>query len=183
MKLPKITILNENNKLLRKISSEVTFPLDESDKKDIKDLLVYLKMSQQDKYIEKYDLRAGMGMAFVQIGKLKRIFVISYEQEDGSFLEFTIINPKIISNSTELVYIEEGEGCLSVDRETEGIVPRYARCTVEYNDIDGNLMTIRVREEIAVAFQHEIDHLNGILFIDHIDPKNPYKNKNKMREI
>ena len=42
---------------------------------------------------------------------------------------------------------------------------------------------MRAREELAVAFQHEIDHLNGILFVDHIDPKNPYKDINKMREI
>ena len=54
---------------------------------------------------------------------------------------------------------------------------------VVYNDLDGNKKTIRVREEIAIAFQHEIDHLNGILFTDKIDPKNPYKNKEKMREI
>ena len=49
--------------------------------------------------------------------------------------------------------------------------------------MDGNPFKIRVREDIAIAFQHEIDHLNGILFIDHIDPKNPFKNAEKYREI
>ena len=76
-----------------------------------------------------------------------------------------------------------GEGCLSVNREVEGIVPRYARVTVEYQDLDGNKQTVRVREEISIAFQHEIDHLNGILFVDKIDPKDPFKNKDNMRAI
>ena len=79
--------------------------------------------------------------------------------------------------------MEEGEGCLSVTRYVEGIVPRYARVTVEYKDEFGNTITKRVREEIAVAFQHEIDHLNGILFTDKIDKKNPYKNQENMRAI
>ena len=79
--------------------------------------------------------------------------------------------------------MEEGEGCLSVTRYVEGIVPRYARITVEYQDEEGNKVTKRVREEIAVAFQHEIDHLNGILFTDKIDPKNPFKNQENMRAI
>ena len=57
------------------------------------------------------------------------------------------------------------------------------KINVKYNDIEGNEKTIRVREEIAVAFQHEIDHLNGILFVDKIDKKNPFKDKDKMREL
>ena len=141
------------------------------------------KGTQAKKIAEKYDLRAGMGMAFVQLGKLKRIFVIANEREDHTFEEYVIINPKIISRSEELIYVGEGEGCLSVNRPVEGIVPRHARVTVEYYDYEGNKKTIRVREDLAVAFQHEIDHLDGILFTDKIDPKNPYKNKEKMREI
>ena len=62
-------------------------------------------------------------------------------------------------------------------------MPRSARVTVSYYDYEGNKKTIRVREDLAVAFQHEIDHLDGILFTDKIDPKDPYKNANKMREI
>ena len=82
-----------------------------------------------------------------------------------------------------MIYVGEGEGCLSVNRPVEGIVPRHARLRVEAYDVDGNKFQIRVREDIAVAFQHEIDHLNGILFVDKIDPKNPYKNMEHMREI
>ena len=105
------------------------------------------------------------------------------EVEENVFENYVLINPKIISNSEELIYVGEGEGCLSINREVEGIVPRYARITVEAFDMEGNAFTIRVREDLSIAFQHEIDHLNGILFIDKIDPKNPYKNAENMREI
>lgn len=183
MKLPNIKILDESNKILRQKSTDVTFPLDNKLKQLIDDSLTYLEMSQMDEYMEKYDLRAGMGLSFVQIGVLKRIFVISEELEDGSFKRYTLINPKVISKSEELIYVGEGEGCLSVNRPVDGIVPRHARITVEAYDVDGNKFTIRVREDIAIAFQHELDHLDGILFIDRIDKKNPYKNREFMREI
>ncbi len=181
--LPNIKILDESHKILRTVSKEVTFPLDEETKKIINDSLDYLEMSQIPEYSEKYDLRAGMGLSLVQIGIPKRIFVISEEIDEGKFNRYVIINPKIVSKSEELIYVGEGEGCLSVNREVEGIVPRHARITVEAYDENGNLFTLRVREDISVAFQHEIDHLNGILFVDRIDKKNPYKNKDFMREI
>jgi len=176
-------ILDEKNKILRQVSEEVSFPLSKEDKKLINRSLDYLRKSQDEEYAEKHDLRGGMGLAFVQLGILKRIFVISYMHEDGAFEEYVVINPKIISHSEELIYVEEGEGCLSVNRDVEGIIPRYARITVEFYDEFGNKKEVRVREEIAVAFQHEIDHLNGILFIDRIDKKDPFKNKDEMRPI
>ena len=183
MKLPNINILDEKNKILRTKSKEVIFPLTEDDKKRIQDVITYLKMSQIEKYYEKYSLRPGMGLAFIQMGIPKNIFVIVEELDKEEFRNYVVINPKIISHSEEQIYVGEGEGCLSVNREVLGIVPRYARVNVEYQDIDGNKQTIRVREDIAVAFQHEIDHLNGILFVDRIDKKNPFKYKNQIREI
>ena len=181
--LPKIKILDEKNKMLRTVSKEVTFPLSDKDKKTIQDALKYLEMSQIEEYTNKYNLRPGMGLAFIQLGIPKRIFVICNEIDDGKFEKYVIINPKIISHSEERIYIEEGEGCLSVNRPIDGIVPRYARCKIEAYDENGELFTYRVREDLSVAFQHEIDHLDGILFVDKIDPKNPYKGKNQMRAI
>ena len=119
----------------------------------------------------------------MQVGVLKRIFVVVEELEKNKFKNYIVINPKVISHSEEEIFVGEGEGCLSVDRDVEGIVPRYARMTVEAYDENGKPYQIRVREDISIAFQHEIDHLNGILFVDKIDPKNPYKNQEKMREI
>ena len=177
-------ILDEKkSNILRKISKEVKFPLEESDITLLNNMIMYLRMSQDEEYAKRNNIRAGMGLSAVQIGVLKRIFVISYKKEDGTFEEYKVINPKIISHSEELIYVEEGEGCLSINRYVEGIVPRYARATIEYYDEKGTKVTKRVREEIAVAFQHEIDHLNGILFPDKIDKKNPFKNQENMRAI
>lgn len=175
-------ILDEKDKRLRLISQEVSFPLSKEDKNNIYLMKEYLVNSQIEEKAEKYDLRPGMGMAAIQIGIPKRYIVIVQEVEEG-FDSYIVINPKIISNSTEMIYVEDGEGCLSVNRECEGIVPRYARVTVEGYDMDGNKIKIRAREELAIAFQHEIDHLNGILFVDKIDSKNPFKNIDQYRPI
>lgn len=183
MKLPELTILDEKNKLLHQKSKDVVFPMDQKEKDMLEDMLTYLEMSQIEKYSEKYNLRPGMGLAWVQVGVPKRAFVICNENDDGEFDKYIIINPEIISMSEEMIYVGEGEGCLSVNREVEGIVPRHARITIKAFDEDGKEFTLRVREELAVAFQHEIDHLNGIMFTDHIDPKCPYKDADSMREI
>jgi peptide deformylase len=176
-------ILDESNPILRKENIDVEFPLDKETKKTINDMLEHLYYSQIEEYSEKYDLRPGMGLAAPQIGINKRFFVVCHEETENNFKNYILINPKMISHSEELIYAEEGEGCLSVNREVDGIVPRYARVTFTGYDLDGNLIKYRAREELSIAFQHEMDHLNGILFIDHIDPKNPYKNKEYMREI
>ena len=176
-------ILDEKNKKLNKISKEVTFPLSEDDLYLINNMIMYLRLSQDEEYAKKNNIRAGMGLAAVQLGVLKRFFVISYKKEDGTFEEYKVINPQIVSHSEEEIYVEEGEGCLSVNRYVEGIVPRFARITVNYFDEHGNEKTVRVREEIAVAFQHEIDQLNVIMFTDRIDKKDPFKNQDKMRAI
>ena len=183
MIVPNIKILDEKNPILRIKSKEVSFPLSDSDKQKIKDIANYLKLSQIKEYYEKYNLRPGMGLAFIQLGIKKRIFVIVYEKEDNEFETYVVINPKLLSNSEEMVYIAEGEGCLSVNREVCGIVPRYARINIEYYDEGGNKHIKRMREELSVAFQHEMDHLDGILFVDKIDKKDPYKDMDKMREI
>lgn len=176
-------ILDEKDKRLRTISKEVTFPLSKEDKKHIEDMIEYLTNSQIEELAEKYNLRPGMGLSAIQIGINKRYFVVVDEYEEGKFDNYIIINPKIISNSMEKIYVEMGEGCLSVNREVDGIIPRYARVTLEGYDIEGNKIRIRGREELAIAFQHEMDHLNGILFYDHIDKNNPFKDKDKYRAI
>ena len=181
-------ILDEKDKRLRQISKEVEFPLTKEDKKLIDTMIKYLHDSQIDELAEKYDLRPGMGMSAVQLGVLKRYFVVVNEISEPDDLKkefetYILINPKIISNSMEQIYVEEGEGCLSVNRPVEGIVPRYARVTMEAYDEEGRKIHVRAREELAICFQHELDHLNGILFTDHIDPKNPFKGKDQMRGI
>ena len=166
-------ILDEKDKRLREISKEVTFPLDEKDKKNINDMIKYLHDSQIEELSEKYNLRPGMGLAAIQLGIKKRYFVVVHEittKEDTEqkFDTYILINPKIVSHSEEMICADAGEGCLSVNRETDGYVKRYARIKLRAYDIDGNEIEIRAREELAIAFQHELDHLNGILFTDKI---------------
>lgn len=177
----KLDILDDTHKVLRQVSKEVSFPLSNEDKQTIDDIIKHLTYSQIEKYEKEYDLRPGMGLAFVQLGILKRIIVIVDEYEKGKFDNYVVINPKIISNSVEMVAADAGEGCLSVNREIDGHVPRYARVTVEGYDIDGNKINIRVREELSIAFQHEIDHLNGILFYDRIDKNKPFYTEDEIR--
>ena len=176
-------ILDEKDKRLRADNKEITFPLSNEKKKLINDMLEHLHYSQIEKYAKKYDLRPGMGLAAPQMGVNERFFVICHEETENNFKNYILINPKMISHSEELIYASEGEGCLSVNRDVEGIVPRYARVTFTGYDLDGNPVKYRAREELSIAFQHELDHLDGILFVDRIDPKNPYKNKDYMREI
>lgn len=179
----KLKILDEKDKRLRLISKEVTFPLSTEDKELIKTAMDNLRYSQIDKYARMYDLRAGWGLSAIQLGIAKRWFVIVEEQEDGSFKEYFFANPRIISNSEEKIYVEQGEGCLSVNRNVIGIIPRYARITVEAYDIDGKKFQMRLREDLSVCVQHEMDHLQGILFFDKIDRKNPFKDADKYRSI
>ena len=101
-------ILDEKDKRLRLISEEVVFPLDEKDKKAIKDMIKYLHDSQIEELSEKYDLRPGMGMAAIQLGIQKRYFVVVHEitEEDDEVQKFDtyiIVNPKIVSHSEEII--------------------------------------------------------------------------------
>ena len=176
-------ILDEKDKRLRAKNVDVEFPLSDKERQLIHDMLEHLHLSQIEEMAKKYHFRPGMGLAAPQVGVNKNFFVICYEEKEGVFKNYVVINPKIVSCSEELIYTSGGEGCLSVNREIEGIVPRHARVTVEGFDEDGKPVRYRVREELSVAFQHEIDHLHGILFFDYIDPKNPYKNAEYMREI
>jgi len=176
-------ILDEKDKRLRLENEVVTFPMSEEEKDMIKKMLEHLRLSQIPEKSAKYNLRPGMGLAAPQIGINKRFFVVCYEYAEGKFDDYVLVNPKLVSHSEELIYASEGEGCLSVNRDVEGIIPRYARVTMEGFDEEGNYVKYRVREELAIAFQHELDHLNGILFFDYIDPKNPRKNEDAMRAI
>lgn len=179
----KLNILEDKNKVLRQISKEVTFPIDQETKDLVDQIIKHLTYSQIEEYSEKYDLRPGMGLAFVQLGILKRIIVIVDEYEEGKFDNYVVVNPVIVSNSKEMIAADAGEGCLSVNREIEGHVKRYARVTIEGYDLEGNKIRIRAREELAIAFQHEIDHLNGILFYDHINKNKPFYSEREMRLI
>lgn len=104
-----------------------------------------------------YD-KDGIGLAAPQIGILKRLVVIQVDDENL----YKMINPKITKTSGEDV---DTEGCLSVPGRI-GLVKRPLNVTVEYTDIEGNLQTLDAEGLLARCVCHELDHLDGILYID-----------------
>ena len=107
----------------------------------------------------------GIGLAAVQIGVPKRVIVIDLDQKDGKKNPRAFINPKILWASEETAVFEEG--CLSVP-EIWDDVERPARIRCEYLDRDGVKQTLEADGMLATCLQHEMDHLNGVLFIDHL---------------
>ncbi|HEX3756800.1 MAG TPA: peptide deformylase [Rhizomicrobium sp.] len=107
----------------------------------------------------------GIGLAAVQIGIAKRVIVMDLDQKDGKKNPRSFINPKILWASEETAVFEEG--CLSVP-EIWDDVERPARIRCEYLDRDGNKQLLEADGLLATCLQHEMDHLNGVLFIDHL---------------
>lgn len=167
-------ILREGHPALRKISKEVTLPPSQEDIDLLNKMMTFLKNSQDEEIAEKYQLRSGVGLAAPQLGVNKRLIAIHFEDRDGKLYSYTLINPKIISHSVQKAYLAAGEGCLSVDRHVEGYVVRNARVTVRAHDINNNELKLRLKGYPAIVIQHEIDHLNGVMFFDHINKENPF---------
>ena len=168
-------IVREGAPILREKAQEVALPPSKEDVEELLCMLQFLKNSQDPILSKKYHLRAGVGLSANQIGLNKRMFASFIQQENGEALEYMLINPKIISHSASMTYIPESEGCLSIDRPIAGYVPRYKRITVRAYTITGEEVKIKLKDFAAIVFQHEIDHLNGILFYDHINSKNPFE--------
>ncbi len=166
-------IVRDGHPALRKKSKEVPIPPSEEDIHILNKMLEFLKNSQDEEIAEKYNLRTGVGLAAPQIGINKQLIVIHFTYNDRLY-SYQLINPKIVSHSVEKAYLSAGEGCLSVDEQIDGYVVRHARVTVKAFDIDGNPLKLRFRGYPAIVIQHEIDHLNGIMFYDHINKQNPF---------
>src|SRR6185437_7762332 len=107
----------------------------------------------------------GIGLAAIQIGVPKRLLVMDLAQKDGRREPQAFINPRILWASDETTVVQEG--CLSV-RDIWEDVERPARIAAEFLDRDGALKTVEADGLLATCLQHEMDHLNGVLFIDHL---------------
>lgn len=151
-------IIQKENDILRKNSSEV--PVEKIESKEIQEILQDMK----DSLATQSD---GVALAAPQISISKRIFVVSKHvfemQEWGGKFETVFINPKIIKQSKDKKAMDEG--CLSV-RPYYGKVKRSSRATVEAFNEKGEKFEMEGSGLLAQIFQHEIDHLDGILFID-----------------
>lgn len=167
-------IIKDNNNIMRKKSLPVELPLSSETKEALDWMLDYLKKSQDAEYAEKHHIRAGVGLAGIQIGLLKRMFVVYLDQGDGEIFQVQLVNPRIIETSLKKCAIQGGEGCLSVDKDHKGLVHRYYKIKmVGYDALTGEDVMITASGYLAVVLQHEYDHLDGKFYYDRIDPKNP----------
>ncbi|TDM03886.1 peptide deformylase [Macrococcus carouselicus] len=169
-------IIRDGHPTLREKAQDVTLPLSEEDIQLADDMLEFLKNSQDEKIAKKYKLRSGVGLAAPQLNISKRLIVIYfYDQDKEDYITLQLFNPRIVSHSVEKAYLPQGEGCLSVDENIPGLVHRNARVTVKAINRDGEEVKIRLNRFVAIVAQHEIDHLNGVMFYDHINQADPFK--------
>jgi len=169
-------IIKEGHPTLVKKARDVILPLSNNDKKTLELMMEFLKNSQNKTIAEKYNLRAGVGIAAPQINVSKRMFAIYFHDLDGILYEYTIINPILTITNFDIIYIPQGEGCLSVDRETQGLTPRYKSINIKalnYDVISKNVIPIELNLTgyPAIVFQHEYDHIEGVLFVEKLFEK------------
>jgi peptide deformylase len=145
-----LNIVKIPNKILREKSKQV-----ENINEDIKALI-------NNMFDTIYE-NEGIGLSAVQVGKLLRIVVVDIGEKEKNPMIF--INPKIISTSTEKQLAEEG--CLSIPGQKANIM-RNIGVEIEYYDIDMNKKAIKANGLLAHCLQHEIEHMDGILYIDHL---------------
>lgn len=109
----------------------------------------------------------GIGLAANQVGVSLHLAVIDVDYKDGEHNKNLriFINPKIVEKSDPIVF--ESEGCLSLPGVSE-TTKRYNKVTIEYQNLKGEHQTLTAEKLLAIALQHEIDHLNGKLYIDHL---------------
>ena len=146
---PIITVPNE---ILKKISDPIE-KVGENEKKLVKDLFETMYNSN------------GIGLAAVQVGILKRILVIDVSTKDEKRNPMCFINPEIKKISDETSIYEEG--CLSIP-DTFIEIERPKICDVDYININGKLKNIKCDGLVSTCLQHEINHLDGKLIIDHL---------------
>jgi len=118
-----------------------------------------------DDMLETMYAAEGLGLAATQIGVALRVVVVDVAQKDDRFEPMVFINPKIVWESEEMAMFQEG--CLSVPDIWDD-VERHTAIKCEYLDRDGQPQSIDADGLLADCLQHEIDHLNGTLFIDHL---------------
>ena len=179
-------IIREGNPTLRAVAEDVTFPLSDQEIILGEKMMQFLHHSQDPGRAEKLGLRGGVGLAAPQLDISKRIIAVlvpNPEDADGNppkeaySLQEVMYNPKVVAHSVQDAALGDGEGCLSVDRNVPGYVVRHARVTVEYFTKDGEKKRIKLKGYNSIVVQHEIDHTNGIMFYDRINPNNPFEIK------
>lgn len=162
----------DDEKILREKLNEVILPLNTEDQAYLDKMIKYIDASFNHES-SRYGINPGIAIAANQVGWNKRVIYIHFSDGENVF-HYLLANPKIKSYSQSKCYLEGGEGCLSVVKKHNGIVPRRTKIIVEAFDLLNNKpIEITAENFFAINLQHEIDHLNGILYYDHINKENP----------
>lgn len=169
------TIIKDDNPLIREKSLEVSLPLSKEDESLLMDMLNYVIESTDEKLAEEKNLSPAVGISAIQVGVNKKMCAIVIKDNNNEIkYQYALVNPKIVSYSIEKAYLKSGEGCLSVPEAHEGYIYRPARIKVKaYDAIRKENVIIKVKDYLAIVFQHELDHFNGTLYYDHINKNNP----------
>lgn len=170
-----INLIELPDKRLRQKSNDLKLPLNNEDVELIEKMIFHVNNSQK----KNTKFRPAVGVAAVQYGILKNVFYILIKDEKENIIfSDALVNPKVLGHSNNFLCIKEGEGCLSVSeswKNQEGYIPRYNRIILEaYSYFDKKVKKYDLSGYPAIVAQHEFDHLNGKLFIDHINLKNPW---------
>ncbi|RRC94320.1 peptide deformylase [Erysipelotrichaceae bacterium OH741_COT-311] len=167
---------------IRQKSTAVSMPLSQEDEDIIQSMYTYVKNSTDEELALKEKLKPAVGIAAIQIGIPKKMLVVICDDYDhnGQLMhyEYALINPRIVSSSIQQIALKSGEGCLSVEDPHPGYVYRSARIKIDAWDyLTKKQVQIKARNFLAIVLQHEMDHLNGILFYDHINKEDPFEIK------
>ena len=168
----KYKIFKDSNPIMRKKSLPVDLPLNKGDKETLDFMLDYLIKSQDEEYAKKHNIRAGVGIAAIQLGILKRMFAVYYKVGEEE-VKYQLVNPRIIETSVKKCALQNGEGCLSVDKDHPGLVHRFYKIKMEaFDALTNEFIVITASGYDAIVLQHEYDHLDGLFYYDRIDAKN-----------
>lgn len=170
-------IIKDTSSLIRQKSVAVSLPLSQEDKETLVYMYQYVKDSQDHELANANNLRPAVGIAAIQIGVLKKMLAVVVQgEQEGEEYAYALVNPRIISESVQRAYLKSGEGCLSVEDEHKGYVPRAARVSVKgYDILQEKEIIIKAKNYLSIVLQHEIDHFSGTLFYDRINKFDPWK--------
>lgn len=162
----------DGDPLLRKKSTTVEY-IDDEIKQNIDKMVSYIDACYYDKAKE-LKIKPGIAIAAPQVGLNKRIIYVHFDDENEQEQQHLLINPEIISYSQSSSFVEGGEGCLSVKNDVVGNIKRRYKIIVKAFDLLQNKeVEIIAKDLLSICLQHEIDHLDGILYHDRINKKNP----------
>ena len=179
MQINATTIIKDNDPLIRVKSQDVPLPLSAEDRDLLLNLHKYVVDSTNPEIAEENNLKPAVGISAIQVGINKRLLAIVLKNKDDEIVyQFALANPKVLSESVEMAYLKDGEGCLSVETDHEGYVYRHRRIKLRaYDLLTDQEVIIRAKDYLAIVLQHELDHFKGILYYDRIDKDEPFKER------